>query len=241
MTDSQSLSPLVFPLDVPNLDQALGLIQKIGPFVGYFKIGLELFIRQGPAVVDQVRSAAGGAGIFLDLKLSDIPATVGRAMRGVAALGVDLITVHADGGRAMMAAAKAEAGSARVLAVTVLTSIDVATRDEYRDEYRQPGQLVRFRAREAMLAGCDGLVCSGREAELLRTTLGPDPLLVTPGIRPAWSVVPGDDQSRIVTPAMAVRAGADLLVVGRPIRDAADPAEAARRVVEEARAAREKK
>jgi len=225
---------LVFPLDVPDWDQARSLVDLLYGVVGYFKVGLELFVRYGPeAVRDLSARTSGRAGIFLDLKLHDIPATVGRAMAAVSALGVDLVTVHAGDGRAMMRAAKASAGRTRVLGVTVLTSQDLKEDLGLAPEYEEPINLVLLRARMAWDAGCDGLVCSGKEAAEVRQALGPTPLIVAPGIRPAWSLVEGDDQKRIVTPARAVAAGADLLVVGRPIRDAKDPAEAAARVVEE--------
>ena len=240
MTDRspvRALAPqdrLIFPLDLPDLEAALGYVYLLKGKVGYFKIGLELFISQGPAGVREIKKAAESSRIFLDLKLHDIPATVGRAMAAASGLGGDLITVHADGSRKMIEAAKAAAGSAKVLAVTVLTSLDPARDDLGLDpEYKKPGALVRHRAREALAAGADGLVCSGLEAAVLRSEFGPAPLLVTPGIRPAWSLVAGDDQQRVVTPVEAIKAGADLLVIGRPIRDAPDPARAAEMAAEE--------
>jgi orotidine-5'-phosphate decarboxylase len=229
---------VIFALDAPDWESARPLAEELAGEVGYFKVGLELFLSEGPAVVDKLRAAAGkGTGLFLDLKLHDIPATAGRAMSRLDGLGADLVTVHASGGPAMIEAVKKAAGPARVLAVTVLTSIDPADCRELAPEYRGPGALVEYRAAEALAAGADGLVAGGSEAATLRARFGPDPLLVVPGIRPAWSAVQGDDQRRIVTPADAVAKGADLIVVGRPIRDAADRAAAARRTVEEIRAA----
>lgn len=234
---SKGLTPrdrLIFPLDVPTWDEAAALVGRLMDHVGIFKIGLELFISHGPAAVREVKAMARGrVGVFLDLKLHDISATVGQAMAAASALGADMITVHACDGSGLIRAAKARAGGAKVLAVTVLTSLDLKEDLGLAKEYTDPLALVALRARSAYEAGCDGLVCSGREAEAVRRMLGPEPLIVTPGIRPAWSIVPGDDQKRVVTPAMAIEAGADYLVVGRPIREADDPARAADRVVEE--------
>lgn len=226
---------LIFPLDVPSWPEAARLVQTLVGHVGYFKVGLELFTKEGPEAIGKIRQlASGGVGVFLDLKLHDIPATVGRAMANVAGLNADLVTVHASGGRAMLQAAKEKAGSSKVLAVTVLTSIDLTDRPQiFNPAYSLPGDLVRVMAETALDAGCDGLVCSGKEVAFLRKEFGLGPLLVVPGIRPAWSLVAGDDQKRIVTPTQAIQAGADLLVVGRPIRDAMDPGKAADMVVQE--------
>ena len=229
---------LVFPLDVSDRSRARDLAEKLKDNVGFFKIGLELFISQGPDVVREIKEvAAGRAGIFLDLKLHDIPATVGRAMAAASELGADLVTVHTGDGRAIIRAAKDNAGRTGVLGVTVLTSLDLEEELGLAPEYVKPMNLVLLRAKLACEAGCDGLVCSGWEALAVREAIGPDPLIVTPGIRPAWSLVEGDDQKRVVTPARAIEAGSDLLVVGRPIREAPDPAEAAARVVAEIAAA----
>ena len=225
---------LIFPLDVPDWSEASKLVDILKNEVGYFKVGLELFISAGPSAVRYLRDiTAGRSGIFLDLKLHDIPATVGRAMAAAATLGADMVTVHACDGPSLIEAAKVRAGDTKVLGVTVLTSMDLSEDLGLRPECRDPLTLVELRARQAWAAGCDGLVCSGREVAVVRQALGSEPLLVTPGIRPAWSLVDGDDQKRVVTPARAISDGADFLVVGRPIRDAADPAEAAARVVEE--------
>ncbi|MEW5725195.1 MAG: orotidine-5'-phosphate decarboxylase [Thermodesulfobacteriota bacterium] len=225
---------LVFPLDVPDWAAARSLVETLKDHVGWFKIGLELFISHGPDAVGQVRRITGGrTRIFLDLKLHDIPATVSRAMAQAAKLGADLVTVHVGDGGQMIRAAKEAAGPAQVLAVTVLTSVDLTENLGFAVEYTRPEALVLLRARLARAAGCDGFVCSGREVEVIRNVFGPEPLVVTPGIRPAWSLVEGDDQRRVVTPRLAIQAGADLLVVGRPIRDAKDPARAAAEVVAE--------
>ncbi len=241
MTSLRSFTPrqrLVFPLDVPDWASARDLVGTLKEEVGYFKIGLELFISEGPSAVKELRQMTEDrTGIFLDLKLHDIPATAGRAMAAASRLGADLVTVHAGDGGALIRSAKEMAGGTKVLGVTVLTSQDLSENLGLAAEYTEPMKLVLLRARLACEAGCDGLVCSGAEAAAVREAQGPGPLIVTPGIRPAWSLVEGDDQKRVVTPDKAIKAGADLLVVGRPIRDAADPAEAAARVVEEIEAA----
>lgn len=230
------LSPrerLIFPLDLPDWASASAMAKKLDGHVGWFKVGLELFVAEGPAVVGRLRDLAPETRIFLDLKLHDIPATVGLAMAAASRLGADLITVHAQGGEAMLKAAVDKAGRTGVLAVTVLTSLNPAEMNELDSAHREPGALVRTLAARAVAAGCYGLVASGQEAALLRREFGPGPALVIPGIRPAWAQVAGDDQKRTATPAEAVRDGADYLVIGRPIRDAADPAEAADKIVAE--------
>ncbi|MEW6266917.1 MAG: orotidine-5'-phosphate decarboxylase [Thermodesulfobacteriota bacterium] len=225
---------LIFPLDVPDWKSAEPLVHKLKDQVGFFKVGLELFTAEGPRAVRKLTDITQGRiGLFLDLKLHDIPATVGRAAAAAERLGADLLTVHASGGPAMIEAARKAAGRTKILAVTVLTSLDPSGLTELKDEYRRPGALVLRLARQAAEAGGDGFVCSGHESAALRSEFGPDQLIIVPGIRPAWSLVEGDDQQRVVTPRKAIAAGADLLVVGRPIRDAADPAQAAVRVVQE--------
>nr|WP_319395975.1 orotidine-5'-phosphate decarboxylase [uncultured Desulfobacter sp.] len=223
---------IIFPLDFPSMEAAQSHIRQLDGRVGMFKIGLELFIRQGPAVVDMVKKMSG-AGIFLDLKLHDISATVGRAMARVADLGVDLVTVHGASSPKMLKAAVENAGQAKVLAVTLLTDNDADTvrAQGFKDEYVNAlEKLVLLRANMALDAGCAGVVCAGQEAAMLKTQMGKGFLTVTPGIRPQWSLTPGDDQKRVVTPAKAVQAGSDYLVIGRPIRDADDPARAAEKV-----------
>ncbi|MFZ5571637.1 MAG: orotidine-5'-phosphate decarboxylase [Thermodesulfobacteriota bacterium] len=233
---------LVFPLDVPALDAALPLVEWLAGHVGMFKVGLELFIRSGPAAVREIRKGRGKeTAVFLDLKLHDIPATVGRAMRAAADLGVSYVTVHCGESPKMLEAAVAgSAGQTGVLAVTLLTSVGAGDirqagfQDRYCHDLRA---LVLQRARTARDAGCAGVVCSGMEAAMIRKELGPDFIIVTPGIRPAGDRPGGDDQERVMTPAEAVRNGADYLVIGRPIRDAADPALAAIRIAGEIEAA----
>ncbi len=227
---------IVFPLDVADADSAARFVDLLSGSVGMFKVGLELFIRSGPAIVGLIRDH-GAARVFLDLKLHDIPATVERAMAAVADLGVDLVTVHCGENPQMLSAAVRGGGHrVGVLGVTVLTSVsgDDLRRSGFTDELAQDVTgLVLKKARDARDAGCAGVVCSGKEAALIKQQLGADFMAVTPGIRPSWEAVAADDQKRAVTPADAVAAGADYLVVGRPIRDARDPVAAARRLAEE--------
>ena len=227
---------IVFPLDVPSAEAAGPLVDALRGAVGMFKIGLELFVREGPAVVDLVRRR-GAARIFLDLKLHDIPATVEGAMRAAAALGVDCVTVHCGESAAMLeAAVRGAAGRTAVLGVTVLTSVgpDDLRRVGVREAWAAaPETLVLARAAMAAAAGCAGVVCSPRELAPLKARFGDALRFVTPGIRPSAGPVPDDDQKRVATPAAAVRAGADDLVIGRPIRSAADPRRAAAAIARE--------
>lgn len=224
---------IVFPLDVPDRATALNYVNRLSGKVGLFKVGLELFIAEGPDMVRAVTEAAGPGKVFLDLKLHDIPATVGRALKSAAGLGVKFATVHADAlvGLSRWMAEATQAGLG-VLAVTVLTSLgpDDLARLGYTDS---PSELVLRRAQLAKDTGCAGVVCSGLEAKGVREVIDPGMVIVTPGIRPAWTLIEGDDQRRVVTPKMAVDDGSDYLVIGRPIRDADDPAEAADKVAQE--------
>jgi orotidine-5'-phosphate decarboxylase len=231
---------LVFPLDLPNREAAIAFADQLKHSVGLFKIGLELFIQAGPEMIGVIREM-GPAQIFLDLKLHDIPATVERAMRRISALGVRFATVHCGENVKMLeAAVTGSRGRVAVLGVTVLTSVNAA--DIRRAGYRRAlsdnlDEMVLQRASDAKDAGCAGVVCSGREASLIKSELGPEFIAVTPGIRPHWSLGEGDDQRRATTPAQAIAGGSDYLVIGRPIRDAADPKIAADKVAEEIRAA----
>lgn len=235
---------LIFPLDVPDAHSAEILAKMLGESVGVFKVGLELFVREGPSVLDRIRSAAPGSKLFLDLKFHDIPATVRGAFRSACELGVEFVTVHCDEGERLLATvAEENRDRTRILAVTVLTSLD--TNDllslGYRSEFQEdPGKLVLLRAGMARRAGCAGVVCSGLEAAGIKETLGNDFIVVTPGIRPAWSIINQDDQKRITTPADAIQNGADYIVIGRPIKDAADPKSAAEKVGDEIRNALER-
>ena len=219
---------LIVPLDVPSGAEADALVERLGGVPSWIKIGLELFCAEGPAIV--LRYAARGLRVMLDLKLHDIPETVARAAARVATLGAGLVTVHAGGGRAMLEAAVGSAGAARVLAVTVLTSLDDADLAQI-GAVGPVGELVRRRAELAIAAGCHGVVASPHEVAAVRAVAPAGFLIVTPGVRPAGSAA--GDQKRVMTPAEARRAGADLVVVGRPVRDAPDPAAAARAVVAE--------
>jgi orotidine-5'-phosphate decarboxylase len=229
---------IVFPLDVPAAAEARELTARLRDVVGVFKIGLELFIEGGPDAVRDVR-AAGASRIFLDLKLHDIPATTRRAAARAAALGVDWLTVHCgDGPGALQAAVEGAEGRTAILGVTVLTSIsaaELAASGMREGLAANPVQLVLRRAEMARAAGCAGVVCSGREAAPVRAAVGPEFRIVTPGIRPAGA--DAGDQQRVMTPARAIRDGSDYLVIGRPIREAADPAAAARSVAGEIAAA----
>lgn len=226
---------LAVALDVPDAETAIAATADLRGHVDVAKVGLELFISAGPALVQ--RLVGDGWGVFLDLKLHDIPATVAGAVRSARGLGVELLTLHGGGGRAMIeaaAAAREGAETPRLLAVTILTSLD----DAQMEEVGMPGgaeQGVLRLARLARDAGCDGVVSSPREVAAIKQSCGADFLAVSPGIRPAGSA--RDDQSRVATPADAVRAGADILVIGRPIMKAPDPpaaADAIRAEMEEA-------
>lgn len=223
---------LVFPLDYPDLAAARRGVERIVPALGVLKIGLELFLREGPRSV--ALGAEMGREVFLDLKLHDIPETVERAVRAAAALGVRYLTVHASGGAAMLTRAALAAADApaplTILAVTVLTSLDAGDLAA-QGIAASPAEHVLRLADVAWRAGVRGFVTSPAEVRSLRTMLGAEAVLVTPGIRPRGTG-PGD-QKRIATPAQAIADGADLLVVGRPIRDAADPLAAAMGVVSE--------
>ena len=232
----QAKDAIVFPLDVPSAAEAERYIKLLSGEVGMFKVGLELFIQAGPDIIRFIRDA-GDTRIFLDLKLHDIPATVGRAMKRVADLGVAFVTVHCGESLKMLAAAvDGGGGKVGVLGVTVLTSVsseEIYAAGFQRELAEDMGRLVLKRAAMAHEAGCAGVICSGREAGGIKTAFGPDFLAVTPGIRPAREGTSSDDQARITTPAQAVQNGADYLVIGRPIRDADDPRAAARRIAEE--------
>ncbi len=227
---------LVFPLDVPTVADAKDHIERLSGGVGMFKVGLELFTKAGPEIITFIKTATD-ARIFLDLKLHDIPVTVQRAMAVIADMGVDLVTVHCAGSREMLAAAVAGAGGqVGVLGVTVLTSIssDDLKAAGYREEFTADiNKLVLQRAALAQETGCAGIVCSGLEVGNLKQRFGGDLLAVTPGIRPAWDVSGSDDQKRVVTPARAIKDGADYLVIGRPIRDADDPVQAVAKITAE--------
>ena len=236
----QARDYIVFPLDVSSSDEAKNFVEHLADHVGLFKVGLELFIRSGPDIVRFINSA-GSAGVFLDLKLHDIPATVSRAMAGIADLEIQFATVHCgETPRMLEAAVNGSRGKVQILGVTVLTSV---TADDIRiagyrpDFYQNLSDLVLHRADMARTAGCAGVVCSGLEAAMLKAHFGNEFITVTPGIRPQWSLNGKDDQRRITTPSQAVANGSDYLVIGRPIRDASDSQAAAVRIAEEIAAA----
>ncbi len=223
---------IIFPLDLPTAAKALGFVRLLKDQIGVFKIGLELFVAEGPAIVEAVKKEAPNARIFLDMKFHDIPETVRRAQRAATNLGVDFITVHCDGGAELLDAASAEAGSAKILGITVLTSTgaDELAEAGLRPQLCDPKELVLHRAGLAKKAGLAGVVCSGLEVAAIKEKFGSELITVTPGIRPLSNDVKNDDQKRIVTPARAIQDGADYLVIGRPIRDAPDPALAATKI-----------
>jgi orotidine-5'-phosphate decarboxylase len=219
-------SPICAALDFPSWREAEPFARAVAPAVGVLKIGLELFAAEGPSAVRA--AAALGLPVFLDLKLHDIPNTVAGAARSAARSGATLLTVHASGGAEMVRAAVRGAGSdVTVLAVTVLTSLDAPALDAVGLAGPPEAAAVRL-ARLAIDAGAGGLVCSPHEVAAVRAAVGAGPLLVVPGVRPAGAAK--GDQARVATPAEAFSAGADVLVLGRPLRDAPDPAAAARAI-----------
>jgi orotidine-5'-phosphate decarboxylase len=225
---------LCVALDGSDREWIVSTARDLAPHVGWLKLGLEAFTAFGPSLVEEVAAAHGR--VFLDIKLHDIPNTVRRAAANCAATGAAMFNVHAAGGRAMLEAAVegADQGSAgerpRVIAVTVLTSLDQGAVAEL-GLGSDPAEIVVRWALLARESGLDGVVASAREASMIRRACGPDFLIVTPGIRPSWTVA--GDQKRVMTPADALTAGADILVVGRPITGAESPAAAAARILDE--------
>jgi orotidine-5'-phosphate decarboxylase len=218
-----SAAPVAVALDAPDLDTAARWAGLVTPHVSTVKIGLELYLRYGPDVVASVRGGSG-VRVFLDLKLHDIPATVAGATRAVWRLRPDILTVHALGGPEMIKAAVDAAPGTCVAAVTVLTSL--GNKDLALLGVSGPASdAVRRLAALAVSAGACGIVCSPQEAALVRAEVGPDVTIITPGVRPSGSAA--YDQARVATPEEAVAAGADLLVIGRPITGAPDPGAAA--------------
>jgi orotidine-5'-phosphate decarboxylase len=217
-------APIAVALDAPDAATAVEWARAAAPEVSTMKVGLELYLRAGRSVVEQVREAAAGCALFLDLKLHDIPNTVAGAARAVSGLRPDILTVHAGGGAAMIRAAADALPETLIAGVTILTSMGP-------DDLAAVGisgpapHAVRRLALLAVDAGARALVCSPQEVALVREVVGRDVLLITPGVRPAGSST--DDQQRVATPQAAIADGADLLVVGRPITAAAAPAAAA--------------
>lgn len=211
---------LCVALDYPAREEVLAAARRFGPRVGWLKIGLEAFVGEGPSLV---REVASSSRVFLDLKLHDIPHTVARAAAAAARSGASMINVHASGGRAMLAAARealAFAGAPKLIAVTLLTSLDAAALADL-PMSGEPETIARRLAVLAKESGCDGVVCSARDLSAIRSACGPAFLTVVPGIRPAGT--DAFDQKRAATPAEALRAGADVLVMGRPVTAAPDP------------------
>jgi len=239
MSDAEALTPrdrIFIALDTPDLGRAAALARDLADLVGGVKIGKEFFTAHGP---DGVRAVAGGVPLFLDLKFHDIPNTVAGALRAAVHLRPAFVNVHAAGGRAMLEAAvqaaaegaeDADVPRPQLLAVTVLTSLGEADLREIGQSGPVSDQVVRL-AHLAQSCGLDGVVCSPREIAALRAACGPDFVLVVPGIRPPWAAA--GDQKRVTTPVAALAAGADYLVIGRPVTGAPDAAAAARRVVAE--------
>ena len=229
---SRARDRLIVALDVPTLAEARELARTLRGVCRWVKVGLELYLVAGNAVVEEL--ASQGYSVFLDLKFHDIPNTVAGAVRSAANVGASLLTVHAAGGPAMLAAASEAAAASknapRLLAVTVLTSMDAAQLTAMGIE-RSPAEQVLRLGRMAQASGVDGLVCSAEEVRALRRELGSDLQLVAPGIRPLGASA--GDQKRVATPAEAIRAGASMLVVGRPITRAVDPAQAAQAILDE--------
>lgn len=226
---------LIVALDLPSSQELGALLQSLPREILWFKVGLELFTAEGPRSLAPLQ--AQGKQIFLDLKLHDIPRTVERAVAAAARHGIGMLTLHAAGGRPMLKAAAQAAKTAgarapKLIAVTTLTSLsqadlaDIGISRVMKDQALALGEL-------ALDAGLDGLVASAQEVEHLRRHFGPEPLLVTPGIRPMDGAA--DDQKRVATPTLAVRAGSNFLVVGRPILEAADPRAAALAILNEIR------
>lgn len=236
--EHMSKEKLIVALDVDSLDKAVTLVEQLAPHVGVFKIGMELYNSAGPDAVRQI--VKRGSKVFLDLKLHDIPTTVAKTVRVLTRLGVSIINIHAGGGLAMMQAAASAAQDEaavrgikppKVIAVTVLTSLD---QNALNTQLNIPGtveeQVLRW-AKLAQQAGLHGVVCSPREIKAIRETCGENFIIITPGIRPAG--VSKNDQQRVMTPAEAVKLGASYLVVGRPITGAKEPVQAAREIVNE--------
>jgi orotidine-5'-phosphate decarboxylase len=223
---------LIVALDLPDAASARALVDRLEDTCHWFKVGLELFTAAGPAVLEPILKR--GHSVFLDLKFHDIPNTVAGAVRSAASLGARMVTVHAAGGPAMLAAARAALDGLpnppELLAVTVLTSIDSAQQTAIGLD-RSPASQVELLARMGLAEGIRGFVCSPQEVAALRALAGPDGVLVVPGIRPSGAGI--GDQKRIATPAEALHLGASYLVVGRPITLAPDPAQAAEAIVEE--------
>ena len=254
---NQAKKRLIFALDVPDRKEAERRVKMLNDYVGCFKVGLELFVREGPEVLKIVKDHSS-ADIFLDLKLHDIPATMNRALESVVAHQVKYVTVHLESGEAFAKLPESVKSSGlEILAVTLLTSVskkDIADSSHFKafmelyaglkqkvtlapitpeNSQRIARKIVLERASIANKSGCAGVICSGDEVSAVKEISRSGFKVVVPGIRPAWSIIGHEDQSRVTTPSQAIERGADMIVVGRPIRDAKNPQEAAQRILEE--------
>ena len=221
---------LIAALDVDSREEAFAIVEKIGSSVEWYKVGKQLFTRCGPELISGLKQR--GKKVFLDLKYHDIPNTVAQAVRSAAAIGADMVNVHASGGPAMLKAAAQAAAESKIclIAVTVLTSLDQQELNAIGIQDSPADQVLRL-ARLTQQAGLAGVVCSAREITLIQNACGKDFLTIVPGIRPAGA--DAGDQKRIMTPAQAAAAGASYIVVGRPIIAASDPSEAAQAIRQE--------
>jgi orotidine-5'-phosphate decarboxylase len=238
MTDSDaragtdSRAPIAVALDAPDRSTALAWAAAVAPHVPVLKVGLETYLRDGASIVDQIHEVAPTCGVFLDLKLHDIPNTVAGAARSVAGLAPEYLTVHASGGPGMIAAAAEALPGTSITAVTVLTSLTEADLEAIGLRGPARDAVVRL-AVMAVAAGARAIVCSPQEVAAVRAAVAEDVVLITPGVRPASGAGSEiGDQARVATPEKALADGADLLVIGRPITAAVDPAVAARRIAE---------
>jgi orotidine-5'-phosphate decarboxylase len=223
MTNRVGGERICIALDFPSHAEVLAAARRFGPRVGWLKIGLEAFVAAGPSLVAEVAASSEGAKVFLDLKFHDIPATVAGAVASAARSGAAMANVHASGGRAMLEAAREAAtrsGLSKLVAVTLLTSLDARALSDL-PMAGHPEGIARRLALLAKECGLDGVVCSAADLPAIRGACGPGFLTVVPGIRPAGS--DAEDQRRVATPAAALAAGADVIVIGRPVTAAADP------------------
>lgn len=230
MSQNNSKSKICVPLDVDSRQDAMNLVSVLRDHVGCFKVGKQLFTREGPQIVTQIHDA--GCQTFLDLKFHDIPNTVAKACEAAVSLGVSILNVHALGGAKMLAAARQAVpkGAAKLLAVTILTSLSQADLGQIGLTGSVVDQVKRL-AELSKKQGLDGVVCSPQEIALVHEVCGDDFFILTPGIRPTWAQV--GDQARVMTPKQAIAAGSDMIVIGRPITAAANPVEAATKVISE--------
>ncbi len=243
ISEKKARERLIFPLDVPSEEEALLWVERLKDYVGMFKIGLELFTACGMKIVEKIKEKVE-TGIFLDLKLCDIPNTVKRTIRVLSEAGVNWVTVHSLSGREALKSATSSAyNGLRIIAVTVLTSLDRADLMElgFNSELvRDTKEIVFFLSKLAWRCGCDGVVCSAREVERIKETF-PELITVVPGIRLEENVERQDDQLRTATPYDAVLSGADYIVVGRPIREAEEPEKVCEKILEDVKRALEER